>query len=346
MIETGVKLGEEAVTAVAPDLGKALVANLPEIFGGGGKLDKALFDKALELAPNNFVKEQLVGMRDAATTLRQARLSNMRPIHGELSDPTRANFVSADGTTGSAFVHSSRLFSKSFSEGDRVPTQLISANLFNTVPPSMGRQLTFSSDMFADPTIFKRTVEKLNAPYLQSLKGTPLFELRRDIVEGRPVQAIVSKDAGAPISKTFDGTWARCPELIKQTESSSNLRSALHKTLIDREVIGDTDGNIGNFTLSQSGGKPSIGNIDFEYSFRAGSQPLLRKIFIDPALVGQKLEPSTASHIGQFVDAYSTSPGRQLLEDLGMHPAKIDGVLNRAQWFADNKTLPVLTDSK
>jgi hypothetical protein len=346
MIETGLKLAEEGVAAVSPDLGKALVANLPEIFGGEGKLDKALFNKALELAPNDFIKKQLVEMRDLSTNMREARISNIASPSSSIAEPSRAQITSMDGTVGSAFLHTKPLSTKYFAEGDRVPTQLIGANLFNTVQPSMVRELSFSADMYGDPTVLKREGEKLNAAYLKSMKDKGIYDHHFDIIEGRRVNVIVSKDAGPPLAEKFAGSWYRCPELTKQAETSPELRTALHKALIDREIIGDTDGNIGNFTFTQPDGKPNISNIDFEYAFRAGSQPRLRKIFNEPLLLGQKLEPPTTFRIGQFVDAYSTSPGRQLLADLGMQPAHIDGVLNRAQWFADKKTLPVLTDTQ
>lgn len=351
LIRIGLTVAKQA-TELSPGAVESLTADVPEIFAGGTKLDKELFRRALELAADDLARAQLIGMRQSATSLSVARLGKLRPQHEIITGSAQADLLYTNGEKGRGYLRIEQLSSLSKFFQDRVPTEFISANLFNTVPASAVRKSSFSPDMFADPTIFSRTANHL----MERLRNHPIGSMARiypevnDILEGSPLRVTVSKDAGQTVEKAFEHR----DHLIARAASSSKLRTALQKAIIDREVIGDPDSGLTNVTISETVGKPVIakaasqpliGNIDLEMSFGSSTQPALNFAFRDPSLVGQKLKPSIASRAGRFVDAYGTVHGQQLLADLRMEPADISGVLSRAQWFADHKTLPTILGS-
>jgi len=342
-IKFALELGAKALDeVVAPGIEKALSADLPEIFGGNGRLGSALFRRAVELAPDTLARKQLVGMQAVATRLSTVGIENIRPYYDSnliISSPAYADLITADGTRSSGFLHilgeepfasTSRQFQRLRTD---VPTQFISANLFNTVPKSAVREFSLSADMFADRSFFaKRAAQARNDSW-------QIDALERSARSGNPVKVIVSNNAGKTVYEEFarSDRHRSMRDPIKEMESMG-LGQASKKAIVDREIIGDSDHNWTNFTFVVDS-EPTIHNIDLEKAFTTNSKPTLRDFWLRP-LSRQILGSSMVSHIGRFVDAYGTRQGFQILEDLQMYPPEIDGVLSRAQWFVDHKTLP------
>lgn len=348
LIGGGLKAGAEAVREIARSFSRSVSDEMPEIFGGYGRLDERIFQRALELAADTNAQRQLAEMQAAADRLKNSRVESVIPVRYVFSEPLRADLLSADGTKTSGYLHI--LDEESFSVSSprvrkNVPAQLISANLFGTVPNSALRKLSFSPEMLANRGLMSSRKEFWeHRELLEKRNSLRQFHIERSVWEGKPVNVIVSDDAGKSLDDLFACGWGPCPELIRRSENNPDLHRALQKTIVDREVIGDTDPNGDNLTFRNEPTEPVIGNIDLERAFQKERWPALRLVFRDEYFSGQRLDSAIVSRIGSFVDAYGQAQGRQLMQDLLMEPKEIEGVLARAQWFADHKRLPAIAE--
>lgn len=140
--------------------------------------------------------------------------------------------------------------------------------------------------------------------------------------------------------------------------SSSYASSTLYRT-----VIGEWDNHFANQTVkhvpaevSAAGGHkfvPEVGNIDLGYSFRVPKtslefQPLPQAHAAPEAasaafyreFAGKPLPESLHKEVAALHERYGTQEGKQKLQELGLTPMQVEGVLGRTAWYANNAFFP------
>ncbi|MGH9554073.1 MAG: hypothetical protein ACRD3W_32140, partial [Terriglobales bacterium] len=329
--ELGLAAG--AVESLLPETG-ALGRSLLDVVSEGApdaRFSGAMFQQALKLAPNSEAEGQLLAMRSVQTQLAGARIESLAPVDGTFLSRSigKANLLLPNGTRSTGYV---------WMVGDAdgpvpagylsrfrtdMPSQFVSANLFNTVPKSVVRDIQFTPDMFKSPAGLAndiQAVEKLKAGGVFNPQDDPAASVISSIGQGKPIKVILTEDAGATVKSSYADPIVANPltvssgKLVRLAGEDASTRLNLQKAIVDREVIGDTDGNAGNMTIVGAPEHPtSIGNIDMQLGFSSYDQPVLTRLYRSPLLSGQSLSPRIPLRTAQFVDSYGTTAGTDLL---------------------------------
>ena len=117
--------------------------------------------------------------------------------------------------------------------------------------------------------------------------------------------------------------------------------------------MGEWDNHSLNFTADKTPGHEFVKNIDMGDGLRAATSQMdlipraglrvgyenLNQYMYSKA-AGRALPPETMTKIKDFVGTYNNAAGKSELQNLGMTPQQIEGVMGRADWFAKNGRLP------
>ncbi len=213
LIQATVKAGAEALTRAFPAAGRMLEDVFPATFSSDGRLDQSIFRQALRIAPDDVVREQLMGLLETSSRLNSSQLENIGLPAGRLYNPVRTDLVASDGTKSSGYL---RILGGKYDNQERrlrvdIPTQFISANLFDTVPKSALRESSFSAEMFAEPRKFEVTKQALqevgSAHY--NYYGGRAIPIPMEFWDGRSVKFLVTEDAGKSAKDIFGGRHAQ-----------------------------------------------------------------------------------------------------------------------------------------
>jgi hypothetical protein len=339
LIGLGIKAAEKiaANASQASGIRRSLINDIPEIFAGQDKRSIALYNRAIEMAPSQSVLEQLAETRKVATELSQARIERIKPNElRSLTYPSAVDLSHPDKQeTTAAFLQILPNDNKRLLR--RISTQLVSNNLFKTVPVSTLGLTSFSTDMFEDQGVFRS--KKFKKPDLEVETS-----LRQAVLYGHLVKVTLSEYAGDAIATVFGGA-THMQQLTREINSSKQLCASLQMALSERAILGDKDWHPYNIRVLNTRFERVFKNIDVDERARMGSTPELCHAFNEPIFDfdRQPLDHSITSRIGRFVDAYGGHRGRQMFADLQMAPQEIDDTLSRAQWFVDHQTLPPIT---
>lgn len=132
----------------------------------------------------------------------------------------------------------------------------------------------------------------------------------------------------------------------------SDFRTSYQDAFIGRMIMGEWDNHALNMAVRKRGGASEVRNIDLGDGLRPAQTqldlvpvPQLRKGFdrfnaVYSHLAGKRISADKAAELGDLHSRFSTRSGRQQLQDLGMTPRQVEGVLGRTEWFAINQFMP------
>lgn len=342
--EEWVVAGETGVKAL--EVGR--LPGLLDLLGEGAPASKAAIKSAFQLAPDEVALNRLIDMGGTKLGLTMGQIDRITPYDwkfleskiafGDLSLPGRG---------------SQPVFLHVVGEADHAPypevierlrkepaAQFISANLFNTVPKAALRQLQIGPGVLLTQA---DSIEHL--PIIADTEiGKSAQSLYGAILEHKPVQVLVSQDVGysLDVHPALKGLTDESKFAVLSSKPAAS--KALERSIVEREILGDDDGHFGNFALSGGLTRSQIGTLDPEMAFKEGGVPIWDNAYVYHDWAGQPLRTDTVSTVNRFVRSFGTPRGIDVLKNMQLTGPEIDGMLSRANWFAENKTFPQLVD--
>lgn len=181
------------------------------------------------------------------------------------------------------------------------------------------------------PATVAREVQLNGKPYggyIQEMNGPSLAEF---------VRTVDTPSGGGALTRA-----------LEHFRTSPSFSTSYKDAYTNRMLMGEWDNHAGNMSRSDK-----VHNIDLGYSFRVPQStleftplPQARKDFekvsqsLYKEVAGKPLSAEAKTEIQGLHERYSTPDGRLQLENLGLTPRQVDGVLGRTKWFADNGYFP------
>lgn len=342
---------EELVIAGETGIKALEVVRLPgliDLLGEGAPASRAAIKSAFQLAPDEFALNRLIDMGGTKLGLSMGQIDRITPYDwkfleskiafGDLTLPGRG--------AQPVFLHV-------IGEADHAPypevlerlrkepaAQFISANLFNTVPKATLRQLEIGPNV-----LLSQSDSIAHLPVIADTEiGKSAQSLYSAILEGRPVQTLVSEDVGysLDVHPALKGLSDQAKFDVLAGNSAASR--AMERSIVEREILGDDDGHFGNFALSGGLTRSKIGTLDPEMAFKEGGVPIWDNAYVYHDWAGHPLRSGTVSTVGRFVRSFGTPRGISVLKNMQLTGPEIDGMLSRATWFAEHKTFPQVLD--
>ncbi|HEY9678919.1 MAG TPA: hypothetical protein V6C76_13000 [Drouetiella sp.] len=185
---------------------------------------------------------------------------------------------------------------------------------------------------------------------------------QRDVtVEGNTYRGFIQEVRGETVRPYFKANatelnkagYPTKGDIQRQLSESPQLKEALTESWAERLIYGEWDNHSLNQVIVRTNDGIKAGNIDVgngvlpakttsEYTPAPGARIGFdyMNFHIYNELAGQKFHPALSEKVQTFAEKFSTPAGRSELQDLGFTPQQVDGIVGRAQWFAENQMLP------
>ncbi|MBC7999337.1 MAG: hypothetical protein IAF58_15410 [Leptolyngbya sp.] len=189
--------------------------------------------------------------------------------------------------------------------------------------------------------------------------NTPATVARAAEINGKPYQGYVQEMNGPSLMdyvRTETGTTkGEVPKAtaMEMFHGDPALKSSYASSTLYRTVIGEWDNHFANQTVRKTDAAPEVGNIDLGYSFRvpkstlefkplpqAHAAPEAASAAFYKEFAGKPLPESLHKEVSDLNSRYATAEGKQRLQDLGLTPMQVEGVLGRTAWYANNAFFP------
>lgn len=187
------------------------------------------------------------------------------------------------------------------------------------------------------PATVARKVElngKAQSGFIQEIQGTSLPQFIKEAlpngkgyVTAREAKALLNSDAG--FKQSYTDAW------------------------VHRLIMGEWDNHALNMAVRKAGQKTDVRNIDLGDGLKPATtqldltpQPGVRRGYdmvnahLYSQLSGRRLTPQKIEELSTLHQRFTTRSGREQLQELGMTPQQVEGVLGRTEWLLRNKHLP------
>jgi hypothetical protein len=188
--------------------------------------------------------------------------------------------------------------------------------------------------------------------------GSPASVQRAIELDGKQVPGFIQEMRGKNLAQHLDslveGNNLSRANAKSLSQSDPALMSGLGDTMLKRMVAGEFDNHAMNVmveTNSATGARKVFG-LDYDHvpsatntlHFRPDPGRLLgwdnvgQRLYA--RLAGTEIGEQRLAKLNDFTTEYDTARGRAELQSLGFTRAQVDGMLGRANWFAENKYFP------
>ncbi|HEY9713108.1 MAG TPA: hypothetical protein V6C72_06540 [Chroococcales cyanobacterium] len=301
----------------------------------------------LKLSPDDLALDRMLDTDGIRTGLATGRISGVEPFTWKFLEGRVAfgDLQAADGEVQPVFIHALGEPNGTLWEGasDRLRKttagQLISTNLFDTVPKSVVRDLRF------EPSILTSQAAQLDRlPQLRdAVARSDAESFLSRILSKQPVTSMVTQDVGDSLTAAPQFEGLSQAQITRELESAPQTAEPFERAIVEREILGDGDGRLENFTISGDPEQQKIWNVDLEQAFGENRIPAWDNAYPYHDLAGQPLQADTVAQVNRFLRTYGTDTGRAAMRNAGLTAPEADATVARARWFAQNQIYPRLT---